>query len=57
MLSSPTLCHYVVQQLLRIIHRQFPQFIICHYMDDILLDDSKSASKKMFKEAQRILPR
>ena len=40
MLNSPTLCQYFVQQPLEIIHKQFPESIIYHYMDDILLADS-----------------
>jgi hypothetical protein len=35
----------------------FPQSIIYHYMDDILLADSdKDVLKNMFKLTQRILP-
>jgi hypothetical protein len=36
----PTSCQYFVQQLLEITHWQFPQFIIYHIMDNILLADS-----------------
>lgn len=57
MLNSPTLCQYFVQQPLEIIHKQFPQSIIYHYMDDILLADSdKDVLENMFKMTQRILP-
>lgn len=56
MLNNPTLCQYLVQWL-EIICRQFPQSIIYHYMDDVLLADSdKDTLEKMFKEIQRILP-
>lgn len=34
-----------------IVHRQFPQSTIYHYMDDVLLADSdKDTLEKMFKE-------
>jgi hypothetical protein len=57
MLNSPTLCQYFVEQSLKIICRQFPQFDVDHYMDGILLADSdRAALEKMFKETERILP-
>jgi hypothetical protein len=57
MLNSPTLCQYFMHQPLEIIHKQFPQSIIYHYMDDILLAASdKGAFENTFKIAQRILP-
>lgn len=40
MLTSLTLCQYFVWHPLEIIRKQFPQSIVYHYMDDILLDDS-----------------
>lgn len=50
------LCHYSLQWL-EIVCRQFPQSIIFHYMDDVLLADSdKDTLEKMFKGTQRILP-
>lgn len=50
-LNSPTLCQYFVQQPLEIIHTQFSQYSIYHFMDDILLADSDAATvEKMFKE-------
>ena len=39
MLNNPTLCQYYVQQPLEIIHEQFPESVICHYINDILLTD------------------
>jgi hypothetical protein len=40
-----------VQQPLEIIHTQFSQYSIYHFMDDILLADSDAATvEKMFKE-------
>jgi hypothetical protein len=50
MLYSRTLHQYFVQQPLKTNCRQFPQSLIYHYMDDILLADSKDALKKVFKE-------
>ena len=41
MLNSPPLCQYFVQKPLEQICKKFPQSIIYHYMDDILLTDSK----------------
>lgn len=44
-------------QWLEIVHRQFPQSTIYHYMDDVLLADSdKDTLEKMFKGTQRIPP-
>ena len=36
------MCQYFVQLQLEIICKQFPQSIICNYIDDILLGDSDS---------------
>jgi hypothetical protein len=56
MLYSQTLYQYFVQ-LLEIIHKQFPQSILYHYVDDILLADSdKDDLENMFQVTQRILP-
>lgn len=44
-------------QWLEIVHRQFPQSTIYHFMDDVLLADSdKDTLEKMFKGTQRIPP-
>ena len=57
MLNSPTLCQYFVQQPLEMIRKQFPQSIIYHYMDDILLADSDiNTVERMFDEVQKTLP-
>jgi hypothetical protein len=45
-----------MQQPLEIIHRQFPQFIIYYYMNDILFDSDTDSLEKMFKETERIQP-
>lgn len=57
MLNSPTLCQYFVQQPLEMIRKQFPQSIIYHYMDDILLSDSDiNILERMFDEVKKTLP-
>lgn len=57
MLNSPTLCQYFVQQSLEMIRKQFPQSIIYHYMDDILLSDSDiNILERMFDEVKKTLP-
>ena len=61
MLNSPTLCQYFVQQPLEMICKQFPQSIIYHYMDDILLTDPDiNTVERIFDEVkqqqQQILP-
>ena len=39
-LHSPTQCQYLVWHPLEVICVQFPQSVIYHYVDDILLTDS-----------------
>lgn len=57
MLNSPTLCQYFVQQPLEMIRKQFPQSIIYHYMDDILLSDSDiNILERMCDEVKKTLP-
>ena len=57
MLNSPTLCQYFVKQPLEILRKLFPQSIIYHYMDDILLADSNLETlEKLFEELKKILP-
>lgn len=49
MLNSPALCQYFKQQQLEITCRQFPQSIMSHYMEDVLLVNSdKDTLEKMF---------
>ena len=56
MLNNPTLCQYYVQQPLEIICKQFPQSIIYHNMDDMLMGNSNTDTLgKIFVEAQIIL--
>lgn len=46
-----------MQQPLEIILKNFPQAIIYHYMDDILLADAdKDVLENMFTVTQRIFP-
>ena len=53
MLNSPTLCQYFLQQPLEMICKQFPQSIIYHYMDDILLADPDiNILERMFDEVK-----
>ena len=57
MLNIPTLCQYFGSQPLEIIHKQFPESIVNHYMDDILLSDSNiDTLKGLFKEVKVVLP-
>ena len=51
MLNGPTRSLYFVQQPLEIICKQFPQSIIYHYIDNILLAKSsdKDVVENMFK--------
>ena len=57
MLNNPTTYQYFVQQPLEIICKQFPQSIIYHYMDDILLADSDlDTLEKMFEVVKKIFP-
>ena len=37
MLNSPTICQHFVHQAVQPVRTQFPQSIIYHYMDDILI--------------------
>ena len=54
MLNNSTLCQYFVQQPLEIICKQFPQSIIYHYMDDILLADANiNIMDRMFDEVNK----
>lgn len=45
-----------MQQQLEMIHSQFPQSVLYHYMDDVLLADLDTDTlEEMFGEAKRIL--
>ena len=36
MMDSPTMCLYYVAKALESVRKQFPNFLVIHYMDDIL---------------------
>ena len=36
MMNSPTMCQYYVAKALEPVRKQFPDFLVIHYMDDIL---------------------
>ena len=36
MMNSPTMCQYYVAKTLEPVRKQFPNFLVIHYMDDIL---------------------
>ena len=35
-MNSPTMCQYYVAKALEPVRKQFPDFLVIHYMDDIL---------------------
>lgn len=54
--NGPTLHQYFVQQPLEIICKQFPESIIYHYIDGILLADSDlDFLEKMLNEVKKVL--
>ena len=49
--KNPTLCQYFVSLPLEMMHKQFPEFIVYHYRDGILLFDSNVyTSERLFEE-------
>ena len=36
MMNSPTMCQYYVAKALKPIKKKFPNFLVIHYIDDIL---------------------
>ena len=36
MMNSPTMCQYYVAKTLEPVKKQFPNFLVVHYMDDTL---------------------
>ena len=36
MMNSPTMCQYYIAKALEPVRKQFPDFLVIHYMDDIL---------------------
>ena len=53
MMNSPTICQYYVAKALEHVRKQFPNFLVIHYMDDILfLAPSILETPHMFDIAQ-----
>ena len=56
MMNSPTMCQYYVAKALEPVRRQFPNFLVIHYMDDILFSaPSVLETQQMFDIAQQCL--
>ena len=56
MMNSPTMCQYYVAKALEPVRKQFPNFLVIHYMDDILfLAPSILETQHMFDIAQLCL--
>ena len=49
MMNSPTICQYYVAKALEPVRKQFPNFLVIHYMDDIFF------SAPSILETQQIL--
>ena len=53
MMNSPTMCQYYVAKALEPVRKQFPDFLVIHHMDDILLSaPSVLETQHMFDIAQ-----
>ena len=53
MMNSPTMCQYYVAKALESVRKQFPNFLVIHYMDDILFSAlSLLETQHMFDIAQ-----
>ena len=56
MMNSPTMCQYYVAKALEPTRKQFPNFLVIHYMDDILFSaPSVLETQHMFYTAQQCL--
>lgn len=52
-INSPTLCQYFKNQPLEMIHNQFPECIVYHYMDENFLSyTSVDTFRIMFEEVK-----
>ena len=52
-MNSPTMCQYYVAKALEPVWKQFPDFLVIHYMDDILFSaPSVLETQQMFDIAQ-----
>ena len=55
-MNSPTMCQYYVAKALEPVRKQFPDFLVIHYMDDILSSAPSSLeTQQMFDKAQQCL--
>ena len=55
-MNSPTMCQYYVAKALEPVRKQFPNFLVIHYMDDILFSaPSILETQHMFDIAQLCL--
>ena len=56
MMNSPTMCQYYVAKALELVRKQFPNFLVIHYMDDILFSSpSVLETQEMLDIAQQCL--
>ena len=56
MMNSPTMCQYYVAKALEPVRKQFPDFLVIHYMDDIFFSAmSVLDTQHMFDTAQQCL--
>ena len=56
MMNSPIMCQYYVAKALEPVRKQFPDFLVIHYMDDILFSaPSILETQHMFDIAQLCL--
>ena len=55
-MNSPTMCQYYVANALECVRKQFPDFLVIHYMDDILFSaPSVLETQQKFDIAQQSL--
>ena len=56
MINSPTLCQEFVARSLQSLHRVYPNYILYHYMDDLLLAAPNIAERdELFLKVQEAL--
>ena len=56
LVNSPTMCQYYVAKALEPVRKQFPDFLVIHYMDDILFSaPSVLETQQKFDIAQQSL--
>jgi len=56
MMNFPTICQYYVAKALEPVKKQFPNFLVIHYMDDILFSaPSVIETQQMFDITQQYL--